>query len=115
MKINWNKVREHDYSGLPRKVKKAVIGVRQGQSSLRKRLANVRVEPAKNGHDSAILSDTFCPKCGCEAVRYTGNMVEYPERYDKGFCARCGFLVVLSDNSPYYHALEFSEYNYEIE
>jgi hypothetical protein len=116
-KINWNKMYwvEFDKKQMPRKVKKMFLGRRMAKSKLKKLLASVVITPATNGHDSAMISPyPFCPKCGCCQTTHNGSMVEYPERYVKDYCLRCGFLVVLSDNSPYYHALENKEFNYEL-
>ena len=97
---------------LPRKAKKAILGKKMGKQNLRARLSKVVV--TQNDYpDTASLSDMFCPKCGCDVSVSTGNMAEYPERWVKETCARCGFLVCWSDNSPYYHCLEFKESNYE--
>ena len=97
---------------LPRKAKKAVLGKKMGKQNLKTRLSKVVI--TENEYpESADISDVFCPKCGCEVSISTGNMAEYPERYVKGTCARCGFLVWWRDNSPYYHCLEFKESNYE--
>src|ERR1043165_8805870 len=96
---------------MPRKQKKAWLGRRLTSSQLRRLIKTVTVIPADNGHDSAqVLPYAFCPKCGCTWVIFTGNRVPYPERWDSGYCARCGNHVVESDNSPYYHALECEDY-----
>lgn len=56
----------------------------------------------------------FCPKCGCHWAQPTGNMTSYPDHYEEWHCMRCGFLVAMIDNSPYMHALEFKDFDYEI-
>lgn len=95
------------YQKRPRKIKKAVLGIRLNKNKLRKLLSGVKVIPATNGYDCAeILPYPFCPKCGCTWVRFGDNKAQYPERWVSGYCARCGNHVVESDNSPYYHALE---------
>ena len=43
-----------------------------------------------------------CPICGCAKSWSTGNMAEYPERWENSFCSKCGQMVIVSDNSPYY-------------
>ncbi len=116
-RINWRKLYEVEFDKrlMPRKVKKIWLGRRLTKCKLKLLLERVEVIPPTNGHDSAIINPyPFCPKCGCVNTIRTGNMVEYPERYEKEFCARCNFLVVLSDNSPYYHCLENKGYNYEL-
>ena len=47
-----------------------------------------------------------CPICGCAKSWSTGNMAEYPERWENSFCSKCGQMVCVSDNSPYYHICE---------
>lgn len=108
---------EHlNFERVPRKFKKAYLGRRLSRSKLRKMLANVQIIPATNGHDMAtILPKEFCPKCGCEQVRmHSHDGVWYPERWVSGYCMRCNFHVLESDNSPYFHCLELKEYNYVI-
>lgn len=102
-----------DVHSLSRKTKKAVIGKKMSKVKLRKRLKAVVVTQSQE-YQGKILSDRFCPKCGCDQCKSTGNMAEYPEIWEQEHCMRCGFLVSQADNSPYYHALEFPEYNYEI-
>lgn len=107
-----------DYIGadrVPRKFKKQWLGRRLNKSKLRRLLSTVKIIESGNGRDSnEVLPYTFCPKCGCQSSRSTGNMAEYPERWDRIFCMRCNFLVGESDNSPYYHCLEFKEFDYVI-
>lgn len=96
---------------MPRKQKKAWLGYRMTSSKLRRLIKTVVVIPAKNGHDSAeILPYEFCPKCGCTWVMFNPNRAGYPERWISGYCARCGNHVVESDNSPFYHTLEFDDH-----
>ena len=52
-----------------------------------------------------ILPFRFCPICGCSKEFWTGNKVSYPERWEEGFCTRCGNMIGVSDNSPYIHCL----------
>jgi len=47
-----------------------------------------------------------CPVCGSYRYSSTGNMVEYPERWEEQRCVNCGQLVCISDNSPYIHICE---------
>ena len=47
-----------------------------------------------------------CPICGVTKSWATGNMAEYPERWEQIFCIKCGQLVCISDNSPYVHVCE---------
>ena len=80
---------------IPRWAKKQMLGKKLSKTKLRKMIKNY-----KPG------DETFCPYCGCRSTWSTGNMTEYPERYVKEYCLRCGKLVEVSDNSPYYHILE---------
>lgn len=97
---------------LPRKLKKRILGKRLSQSSIRQLLNEIKVTPAKGAAGTLVEPFPFCPKCGCTAVRYSGNRVEYPERWDSGYCLRCGNHVWESDNSPYYHVLEMEGFNF---
>lgn len=103
-----------DISAVSRKTKKAILGRKMNKHKLSKRLAVVVITRDSRGRVDDI-SDVFCPKCGCERERGTGNMVAYPEVWIRDYCLRCGFLVGTADNSPYYHALEFEEQGYEID
>ena len=94
-----------DVSAVSRKTKKFWIGRKLGKTSLKKRIAAVEVTINKYPQE-ADLSDRFCPECGCDAERSTGNMADYPERWVRRYCQRCGYLVGESDNSPFVHVLE---------
>ena len=95
------------YNGekVSRKVKKFFIGKKCTKKSLRKRMKDVRVTE-KNIYGETILSDYFCPKCGCELERSNVHYVEYPEIWTDYDCARCGYRTATEDNSPYIHCLE---------
>lgn len=96
-------------------MKKALMGLRMTSSKLRRLIKTVVIIPSTNAWDSReILPKEFCPKCGCDWVMFVDHGVEYPERWVSGYCARCGNHVVESDNSPFYHALECADNNYEI-
>lgn len=113
MKINQNKAffALHNNDKLPRKTKKFILGNKLNNKKLRELLANVKITPSTNNHDSAIIEPyPFCPKCGCVHIRSVNMGAEYPERWVMGYCVRCNFLVEVSDNSPYYHALEMDNY-----
>lgn len=103
-----------DIRGVSRKTKKYILGRKLNRRQLKQRLAAVLVTKNKYPY-SADISDYFCPRCGCEKTKGTGNMAPYPEVWVRDYCLRCGFLVGTVDNSPYVYALEFPEYNYEIE
>ena len=103
-----------DIHSVSRKTKKFILGKKMNKRKLKARLAAVVV--TKNRYpEPATLSDDFCPKCGCEATRHTDNMAPYPEVWVKETCLRCGFLIGMADNSPWHHALEFPENNYELD
>ncbi|NWL87581.1 hypothetical protein DMN77_08180 [Paenibacillus sp. 79R4] len=101
--INW----------VSRKTKKYILGRKMNKRKLNERLAAVVVEQ-RPYPEGSLLSDYFCPKCGCDETRSTGNMADYPELWVRSYCMRCGFLVAEADNSPTYFALEYPEYNYEL-
>ncbi|GIO33699.1 hypothetical protein J2TS6_48400 [Paenibacillus albilobatus] len=102
-----------DIHSVSRKTKKFIVGKKMNKRNLRARLATVVI--TKNPYPEPVtLSDEFCPKCGCEASRYTGNMVSYPELWARSYCLRCGFLLGEADNSPWVYALEFPEYDYKL-
>lgn len=88
-----------------RKTKKFFLGRKMGKAKLRQRIKAVTVTEHPYPQE-AELSDRFCPKCGCERTRSSGSMSCYPERWERIYCARCGYLVCESDNSPYVHVLE---------
>ena len=95
---------------MSRKQKLKKMGRKISKKKLRELLASVKVIKNKYPQPATILPFEFCPKCGCQEINRTGNMVAPPEVYDKAFCARCGFLVAMADNSPYYHCLESQDY-----
>ncbi|MBU7319026.1 hypothetical protein [Paenibacillus oleatilyticus] len=99
--------------GVSRKTKKAIIGKKMSRKALRKRLAAVVITKDEQSR-TVDISDVFCPRCGCDQTRSTGNMTEYPELWVRSYCLRCGFLVCEADNSLEHHALEFPEDNYRI-
>jgi ribosomal protein S27AE len=97
-----------------RKTKKQFLGKRPGKANLNKLLKNVQIIPNKYPQSSTILPYPFCPKCGCTETRNTGNMAEHPELWVRTYCLRCGFLVGEADNSPFVHALECWEFDYQL-
>lgn len=97
---------------LPRKLKKKLLGLRLSQTKIRALLKNIKVTPASGSNSTIVEPYPFCPKCGCTAIRFSGNRVPYPERWDSGYCVRCGNHVVESDNSPYYHVLEVEGFSF---
>lgn len=111
-----NRIYNSNDEKIPRKIKKKIFGKKVSKKKLRQMLESVEVIDNKYPEMVTIKPYFFCPRCGCELPpRYTGNMVEYPERYEKGFCVKCGFLLIVSDNSPYITCFEFKEDNYIID
>ena len=112
---------QHYGDRLPRRTKKRLLGRRLNKSTLRPliaaRIAFVRdYEAPKNSiayteqHMSMgvpciryaeLLTNEFCPKCGCTVIIGTGNRADYPEHWEDFNCGRCGFCVGGIDNSPY--------------
>lgn len=93
---------------IPRKAKKEILGLKLSKSKLRKKIKQFKViHKARTIYE---LDETtikpFCPYCGCELTRSTGNMAEYPELWDRVYCLRCDELVEEADNSVYHHILE---------
>lgn len=72
---------------IPRKAKKAILGIKLNKAKIRKKFKKSKAE--------------FCPRCGCETITATENMASYPEVWKNHYCCRCGFLVGVEDNSPY--------------
>lgn len=101
---------------LPRKAKKLFLGKRMSKKKLRELLASVEIgKPAETMYDEAeIKPHSFCPNCGCTGMRGTGNMTSHPEHWENFYCVKCNFLVAVIDNSPFTHALEVKEYNYDL-
>lgn len=100
---------------LPRKIKKALIGKKMSSTKLRVLLDSVTLgEPIKTMYERReIYPFAFCPKCGCEGYRGSGNLTDYPEHWESFYCLRCKNLVGNIDNSPFIHALECKENNYD--
>ena len=84
------------YNGekLPRKVKKAILGTKPTRKSLKERIAKVKIETIHpypyNNYEFMYPNDPFCPYCGCNYTRSTGNMAGHPEVWIIGYCAKCG-------------------------
>ncbi|OKP97748.1 hypothetical protein [Paenibacillus sp. P46E] len=97
-----------------RKTKKYILGPKMTKRALKERLSAVIVTKSKYP-EPADISDEFCPNCGCESSKTTGNMAEYPEVWVKETCLRCGFLVGMADNSSWDYALEHPEENYRLD
>src|SRR5687768_4951240 len=101
---------------IPRKLKKKILGKKMKRKHLRYMLRTLKLGPPVKTMYERVESNhgLFCPKCGERGVRRTGNMTTYPEHWEDFFCLRCGHKVGVIDNSPFYHALQFPESNYEL-
>ena len=100
---------------LPRKAKLRECGRRMRRKHLRSLLASTKVlERAHGIVDTQVSPFYFCPQCGCQSVRWVNHHVEYPCRWEEGFCSRCGLMVWFSDNSPFRHVLEIWPERWEL-
>ncbi len=99
----------------PRKAKKAILGKRMNKAKLNRLLDSVVVgEVAHTMHEEPDIKPyLFCPHCGCRETRDSGNLVGAPEYWSYTYCLRCGKVVGYIDNSPFVHALECKEFNYD--
>jgi predicted nucleic-acid-binding Zn-ribbon protein len=89
-----------------RKTKKAIIGTKMKKKHLKSLINSVEIIEQHEYYGTEIYPYQFCPKCGCKDTRSSGSMAEYPERWERIYCLRCGYLVCESDNSPYVHVLQ---------
>ncbi|PSA91516.1 hypothetical protein C6370_18470 [Bacillus atrophaeus] len=89
-----------------RAAKKRVLGKKPSKKALKQRIKNLT-------YQNEMISDFFCPNCGCEAIKSSGPMAEWPEVWDESYCVRCGKLVSGFDNGlrygPIYELLEVSK------
>ena len=67
------------------------------------------------GNKKKVINIHKCPKCRCGKTETTGNMVEYPDHYQKWWCAHCGWLVGLVDNSHHISCWAFKHNNFVID
>ena len=93
---------------LSRKLKKVLLGKRLSKKQLREMVMKFEViHRQKHIYEPTETNmPEFCPWCGCSETRNSGNMVEYPELWERIYCLRCGKLVCEADNSTYQHILE---------
>ena len=80
---------------IPRKAKKIILGKRMSKTQIKSKLRTMKItQKVKTIYDDFGLNDdAFCMECGCKVIRWTGNMSEYPDLYEVGYCARCGHQV----------------------
>lgn len=100
---------------LPRKLKKKFLGKKIKKSKLNLLLKSVTLgPPIKTMYERReIFPFAFCPKCGCKDYYGSGNLTGYPEHWEKFRCFRCHNLVAYIDNSPFIHALECFDNDYD--
>lgn len=111
------KVTHHHFNALrwgdriPRKAKKAILGLKISSCALNRLLKSVKVlETFKTMYETPnIYPYLFCHKCGHTGYYGTGNMTEYPEHWEDFNCFRCHAKVAYIDNSPFVHILEFAK------
>ena len=103
--------RGSNYTELSRKEKKYYIGTKVSKNKLKKRLSEMIIHVNEFG-EIMDYSDHFCPECGCEITRSSGNTVSYPEVWERVYCIRCGFLMGEADNSPMYTFFELDDGDY---
>lgn len=105
------------YGGnIPRKIKKKQIGIKIRRSVLRKMLSETIIgKPINTMYEIVKFTPhgPFCPKCGDPRFIGSGNKASYPEHWEDFRCIRCRTLVGYVDNSPFIHALECKENNYD--
>lgn len=106
---------ERIYRGekVPRKIKKAILGLKLSKTELKKMIENTNIieySPYNNSYKYKYPDKYFCPYCGCVLTDCTGNMAEYPEEYIISYCLRCGEKISVSDNGYEWHAImDFKE------
>ena len=110
--IEW-----YNYGGnIPRKVKKKILGVRIRRSKLRIMLAETEVGMSIRTMYERVDFEphgAFCPKCGEKGYVGSGNRTQSPEHWESFECLRCRSVVGYIDNSPFVHALECKDNNYD--
>jgi len=72
------------------------------------------LEPIKTMYErrEIIPHGAFCPFCGEKQYVGSGNHSEYPDHLEYFYCLRCRRVVGYIDNSPFIHALENKDFNY---
>lgn len=104
-----------DGGKVPRKAKKAILGKRMNKAKLNRLLDSVTIgEQAHTMYETADIKPyLFCPHCGCQQTRSSGNLTAHPEHWEYEYCLRCNKVVGYIDNSPYTHALECKDNDYD--
>lgn len=110
--IGWYK----EGGRIPRKIKKKVLGSKVTMGELRKMLHETVIgDGIKTMYERVTFTPhgCFCPHCGERNYVGTGNMTSYPEHWERFHCIRCRSVVGYIDNSPFVHALECADNNYD--
>lgn len=110
MKLKSNHFRALRYGGkIPRKQKKAILGLRMSSCALRRLIKTVKIgEPIVTMYERPNITPyMFCPNCGCDDEYGSGNKTTYPEHWEEFNCMRCHEVTAYIDNSPYIHKLEY--------
>lgn len=110
MKIKYQHyIALEDRESLPRKTKKAILGLRMSKSALKRLIKSVKVgEPIITMYERPNITPyLFCPDCGCTDTYGSGNKSYYPEHWEEFRCLRCHSVTAYIDNSPYIHKLEY--------
>ena len=104
-----------DGDKVPRKAKKAFLGSRISKQKLKRLLKTVKIiSRSKTMYEIAnIYPYIFCPACGCTSMRGSGNMETCPNHREYFYCIRCHKIVGYIDNSPFVHALECADSEYD--
>lgn len=94
---------------IPRKQKKAILGIRMSCCALRRLIKSVKIgEPIVTMYERPNITPyLFCPNCGCGGEYGSGNKTSYPEHWEVFTCMRCHQATAYIDNSPYIHKLEY--------
>jgi hypothetical protein len=113
-----NKIGEWYYYGgrIPRKLKKQILGIKIKKSVLKKMLDETVVGiPIRTMYERVEFTPhgSFCPKCGEKGYVGSGNRTQYPEHWETFRCIRCRSTVGYIDNSPFIHALECKDNEYD--
>ena len=101
---------------IPRKHKKKILGHRKSRSVIRRMLKETIVgSPIRTMYERVQFTPhgEFCPKCGESNYVGMGNATQYPEHWESFKCIRCRNVVGYIDNSPFIHALECKDNNYD--
>lgn len=112
--IKWDEI--IDGGKIPRKIKKMVFGKTMSKKKLNALLNIVVIgEPRKTMFDEVIIYPyPFCPHCGYPGTPLSlGNRASFPEHWELFICLKCKSTIGYIDNSPFVHALECKENNYD--